>query len=157
MVALSLVEYTIPGNCFTYGHLRHFTLAFHMVTGGRNYSLTIELHDRASFNQMIANHEIAFRNQVTLIILISLMAVSACMMVICAMQAFAPFSYLPEGFVVHACFGSTGQGLLRVGAWWISPYIRDVPRWAFVTPAFPSCAFIPWLPFLPQYGTLMIP
>jgi len=105
----------------------------------------------------LAGREIAVRNHLTLIVLIGLVAVIACALAICAAQAFEPLSYLPEGYVVHACFGTTGQGLLRVGAWWLSPYTRDVPRWAFVAPAFPSCAFIPWLPFLPQYGTLMIP
>lgn len=101
--------------------------------------------------------QVASRNNITIAVLILLAALSTCVALACVVQAVVPFSYLPNGFVVHTCFGSTGQGAFRAGLWWLSPYVRDVPRWAFVTPTFPSCAFVPWLPFLPQYGTAMFP
>ena len=87
-----------------------------------------------------------------------LLALALCgAVLLCAAQAWVRPSQLPEGYVVHACVGSTGAGLLRVGGWWLSPHLKDAPRWAFVSPAFPACAYIPWLPFLPQGGSLMLP
>ncbi len=74
-----------------------------------------------------------------------------------AVQVWAGPSNLPEGYVVHACFGSTTMGQARAGVWWLSPYTKDAPRWAFVSPSFPACGFIPWLPILPQGGSLMFP
>jgi hypothetical protein len=94
---------------------------------------------------------------ITIAILVLLALLSTCLTLACAVQAVEPLSYLPDGFVVHACIGTTGQGSFRAGFWWLSPYVRDVPRWAFVTPTFPSCAYLPWLPFLPQYGNAMFP
>ncbi|MBI3241605.1 MAG: hypothetical protein HYZ49_04850 [Chloroflexi bacterium] len=67
-------------------------------------------------------------------------------------------STLPDGYVVHACYGSTASNKNKqVGVWWLSPYTKDAPRWAFMSPTTNSCRFIPWLPILPQHGSLMFP
>lgn len=97
------------------------------------------------------------RNRLTTGMLIALAFLFTCITLACAAGRWLPVSSLPEGFVVHICGGSAGIGKLRAGVWWLSPYVKDVPRWAFVSPSFPACTFIPWLPFLPQYGTVMLP
>ena len=87
------------------------------------------------------------------------LALAACLFAVLlafALQVLVRPSTLPEGYVVHACFGST-SGRAQIGVWWLSPYTRDAPRWAFVSPTSTSCRFIPWLPFLPQFGNVTLP
>jgi hypothetical protein len=67
-----------------------------------------------------------------------------------------PVSSLPEGYVVHMC-GGIGTGRVRAGVWWMGPKTPGAPRWAFVSRSFPSCAFVPWLPILPQHGNVTVP
>ena len=53
------------------------------------------------------------------------------------------------------CGGASVQKPLWAGVWWLSPHAQDVPAWAYVSRSFPACAFVPWLPFLPEHGAVM--
>ena len=64
---------------------------------------------------------------------------------------------LPEAFQVRACFNASTTGRVKLSAWWLSPQVRDAPRWAYVAAAYPTCATLPYLPFLPQSGKLNWP
>ena len=71
--------------------------------------------------------------------------------------AFWSARQLPEAFQVRACFNASTSGRVKLSAWWLSPQVKDAPRWAFVAVAYPSCASLPYLPFLPQSGKLNWP
>jgi hypothetical protein len=94
-------------------------------------------------------------NRIALIILLGIAGLFACLIIVGAAQARKTAAYLPEGYVVHMCGGASVQKPLWAGVWWLSPHAQDVPSWAYVSRSFPACAFIPWLPFLPQHGALM--
>ncbi len=100
------------------------------------------------------------KEQMTLTLSLSLTA-AICLLVILLLftaEILIRPSSLPEGYVVHACFDSTAASKNKqIRMWWLSPYTKDAPRWAFVSPTSTSCRFILWAPILPQHGSVMLP
>jgi hypothetical protein len=91
------------------------------------------------------------RNRLTLFSLIALTTLIS-LLVVGVIGAFWSVGRLPAAYQVRACFNSSASGRVKVSAWWLSPQVKDAPRWAYVAVTYPSCATLPWLPFLPQSG-----
>jgi len=96
------------------------------------------------------------RNRLTLLSLIVIIALLS-VFVAGLIGAFGSAGRLPAAYQVRACFNTSPSGRVKLSAWWLSPQVKDAPRWAYVTVTYPSCATLPWLPFLPKSGNLNWP
>src|SRR5262245_19809848 len=65
---------------------------------------------------------------------------------------------IANGFVIKACIGVKWQGGIRFGLGWYWPWMayglgHKPPFYGAPIAHHMICAFMPWLPILPSYGT----
>jgi hypothetical protein len=79
---------------------------------------------------------------------------SVCCLGLLAFNFSAPRTTVAFGYSVQVCVGVNTIPRLQLGVNWISPLMSSLPP---VLLQNPSCAIVPWLPFLPQRGGFTFP
>ncbi len=104
------------------------------------------------------------RNQIlTLIVAVAAFFLVCLLLTAGAQSVFARSNYLiANGFVVRACAGLEWQGRVQFGLGWYWPGAayglrHEPPFYGAPMQNHIACAFIPWLPILPGYGTIIVP
>jgi len=69
---------------------------------------------------------------------------------------------IANGFVAKACTGVEWQGRIQFGLGWYWPWVayglgHEPPFYGAPVANHMVCAFVPWLPILPSYGTFIFP